>query len=320
MLDKELLQQSLALIRACALDFSSYCRVRWSVTWLLPVSIVGCSLAIGTDHLVDAKDSGASGGGSGLSGGTGGGTGSGSGSGGVTSDTGVPDAAGGDSGESDSPPPPFCASLTPAPTLCSDFDEVDLPAGWEGITQWGDCGLVVDDQAYASPSRSISFTTLALADTEQCAASLDRTLAEPTTSLSIDFDILPQQLFDSEWLLLVLVQLDGVDGVDELHLRIRETYGDVAEDVTYPDGGKAYSNHPLPDVPPVGQWSHIRWELTFTGTTALSSATVNGKTTGDTILSKGFLGPAKVKLGFVGVSGVSGPWAARIDNIVINVL
>jgi hypothetical protein len=264
-----------------------------------------------------AAGTGGSGAGAGGSSGTSGSSGSGG-----TSDGNLPDQSGGAGGsgpDADAEPGPFCASLNPAPTLCSDFDAQSLPAGWDGLMQWGGCTAIVDSAASKSMPSSVSFSAPALADGEQCAVALETSLAQPTTSLVIEFDIYPEAFNAPYWVVLATIEMSSAEGDNVLMLRMRAGQAAVAEDSTLSDGGKDYANHSLAEVPPVGQWSHVRWEITFGGASAFSNVTVNGKSSGGSINANDFLGPVEIDLGVVAIVGPGDAQVLRYDNVVVDV-
>ena len=244
-----------------------------------------------------------------------------SGSGGGTSDADVPDQTGGSGGaDADADAGPFCASLNPAPTLCSDFDQQDLPAGWDGLAQWGGCVAVLDSGASVSAPRSLSITSPVLGDSEQCASALEGAFPQPTSTLVIELDVYVEVFDSPEWVHLVVVQLNGAEGFDEIVLRMRTNEASVTEGAILNDGGLLNSGHPVANVPAVGQWSHVRWELSFGGSTAFSNVNVNGTSSGDSIHAKSFVGPVDLQVGVAGVVGPLQSQVLRFDNIVVDVL
>lgn len=299
-------------------------RVRASRSILVAgACLAGCSLLIDSGELVEGSSSVDGGAGSAGAAGSGGASGGGgvSGSGG-SSDANVPDQSGGSAGSSpdaDAGPEPFCANLVPAPTLCSDFDAQELPAGWSGLSLWGGCNAVVDSAVSTSTPRSVSFSSPTLADGEQCAAVLQTTLATPASSLVIEFDIYPEAFDASYWVALATVEMSSAAGDDILSLRMRAGQADVQETATLDDGGHAYEGHTLAEVPPVGQWSHVRWEITFGGTSAFSNVNVNGKSSGGSINANDFLGSPEVRVGIASILGAEAAQVIRYDNLVVDV-
>jgi hypothetical protein len=71
------------------------------------------------------------------------------------------DSAGGDAGAT------FCASLRPAPQLCSDFDEGKmLDAGWSSVFETGEGTLALQSGVVFSPPDSLNATTPSFSTTE----------------------------------------------------------------------------------------------------------------------------------------------------------
>jgi hypothetical protein len=104
---------------------------------------------------------------------------------------------------------PFCSTLSPAPTLCSDFDQANLPAGWSSLSQWGSASGTLDSAESKSAPRSLLFVTPALAQsTDQAAAYLLGSFPKPTTELRIELDLFPQTIGD-EWIHLIVIEMQG---------------------------------------------------------------------------------------------------------------
>jgi hypothetical protein len=276
----------------------------------------GCSLLIETDELANEGAQSSTGDASADvssqpdSSGTGG-----------TKDTGSDSPFASDSsdaaGEADAPVLGFCEGLSP---LCSDFDLQNFPAGWDDHSEWGKCKGSIDNSDYTSSPRSFHCTTPVLIDnTDQCSTALIKEFAKPEALLRIEFDVLFDQLDSPNLIHLVTIDTGSTAGTDTTTLRIRTGEGLINETARPKEAGNLYSGHQFPNPPVIGQWSHIVWEIDFTGAKAYSNITVDGDTTGEELHMKPFLGELDIKLGIGFTDGASGPWEIHIDNLVVDV-
>jgi hypothetical protein len=94
---------------------------------------------------------------------------------------------------------------------------------------------------------------------------------------------------------------------------------EVTESVALDDGGVEYAGHPVAKAPAPNAWNHVVWNLSFTGQAAFSNVEVDGTVGSGALLMKSYLAPADILLGIVFAYGVSGPWAIRVDNVVVDV-
>lgn len=277
----------------------------------------GCSLLIETDELANEGASSSSGGSAADAG----------------SDVSVqPDSSGTDgskdagsdasdaASEADVPVLGFCESLAPQPTLCSDFDAQNFPAGWDTHSEWGKCNGVIDQSDSTSSPRSFHCTTPILASsTDQCSTALIRVFEKPESSLRIEFDVRFDQIDSPNLIHLVTIDTNNAAGSDTTTLRIRTGEGLINETARPKEAGFLYSGHQFPKPPVIGQWSHIVWAIDFTGAKAQSNITVDGDTSFEELYMKGFMSELSIKLGIGFIDGASGPWEIHIDNLVVDV-
>lgn len=279
----------------------------------------GCSLLIETDELTNEGAQSASGGSAGKD---------------ASSDVSLqPDGAkdaGPDSpsssdasdaaGEADAPVLGFCESLSPQPTLCSDFDTGGFPAGWDTHTEWGKCNGNLDLVESTSRPRSFHCSTPVLVDTaDQCATALVKTFPKPTSLLRIEMDVFFAQLDSPDLIHLVELETSNSAGASSTTLRVRSGEGLINETAKPKEAGSLYAGHQFVSPPVLSQWSHLVWTIDFSGAKAYSNVTVNGETSGDELNMKPFLGDMKVEVGIGFTQGPSGPWEIHIDNLVVDV-
>lgn len=289
---------------------------------------IGCSLVIETDQLSNEHTPSSTGGSSGKDAsndvslqpdGSGGNGGSGGTQDGALDSPVASDASDG-AADADAPVLGFCESLSPQPTLCTDFDTQNFPAGWDTHPQWGKCKGFIDTEESTSSPRSFHCTTPLLVDAaDQCATSLVKTFPKPTSLLRIEMDVFFKQLDSPDLIHLIELDTGNSAGSDTTTLRIRSGEGLINETGKPKEAGNLYSGHQFASPPAIGQWSHLVWTIDFSGAKAYSNVTVNGETSGHELYMKQFLDDVKVEVGIGFTQGPSGPWEIHIDNLVVDV-
>jgi hypothetical protein len=258
-------------------------------------------------------------GGTGASGGSSGNGGSGDTGGGDGATN--PDADSGSETDAapDGPPLGFCESLNPVPDLCADFDTGQFPAGFDQLTQWGLPDPLLDESDSVSSPRSFLITTPTLATASDMGAGfLFKAFQKPASELVIEFDT-RLELSNEEWMFLAEVETSGTAGDALYILRVRNGEAQVAETMYPTAGGVEYGGHNL-QPPPMGQWIHVRWSLTYSGTSSFSNVTIDGVTNAGGLQFDEYVGGITVKTGMVFIQGVTAsPSNVRIDNVVVDV-
>jgi hypothetical protein len=213
----------------------------------------------------------------------------------------------------------YCESLSPAPTICSDFDVQNLPAGWDALSGFGGFQGVIDELNFTSPLRSILFTTPVLDSGDSGSRALLSNLGTPTKSISIEFDLLPEVLNSSlTW--LITLEMESSAGLAIARFRAWKNGFDVNESAVPSDGGpNDYSGHAITGTPTTGVWQHVKWELDFSGANAFSNVDLDGTISGGGSLLKGYLADATLKLGLTFAETPSVAQRIRYDNIVVRV-
>lgn len=229
------------------------------------------------------------------------------------------DSGGLEAGDSEAQAGTYCETLVPKPTLCSDFDNVDFPAGWDTLSVWGKCKATLDTTLYVSPPRSFRATSPLFTTTGGCSSTLQRKFPAPQSSLVIDFDLLIVARDTGSTLDLVSVSMPASGGTEHAVLRLTPWAAEIKETVDLADGGTLYGGHPLPEIPSLGTWSHIHWSIDLTGTNATSNVTMNGVTTGDSLHMKDFLADPQISIGIGYVGAPADPCDFVFDNIVVDI-
>jgi hypothetical protein len=223
----------------------------------------------------------------------------------------------------------FCASLSPPPMFCDDFDVHPLPGVWDGLTQTGGT-VALDTGASVSPPRSLLATDSPLGTGQSLDAALFKhfTLPSPPTTLSWSFQLQPVAVDTTTGTALVLASLDFVDTPGNrysvqftleqdggpVRLRLEEQSGLL-------DGGSSYVPHSLPDSLPLGKWTDVRLVMTRSGPTAASVEVSFGSTTELATTSLSMNVDATTVQMAVGSRFETEPsqgWTTRYDNVVLN--
>lgn len=213
----------------------------------------------------------------------------------------------------------YCETLSPIPTICSDFDVQTLPAGWDTLAGFGGFAGVIDEGGATSPPRSILFTTPVLADGDSGSRALLANLGTPTKSISIEFDLLPEVLNGSlTW--LITLEMGSSAGVAIARLRAWKNGFDVNESAVPSDGGpNDYAGYSVTGTPTPSVWQHVKWDVDFSGANAFSNVDLDGTISGGGSLLKDYLADATLKLGVTFAETPSVAQKIRYDNIVVRV-
>ena len=234
-------------------------------------------------------------------------------SGGIRGDADAPDASAGGR---------FCATRTPAPTFCADFDEGrPLSSDW-GIVQEGPPGaLVIDLDAGTSPPASLRASVPAVTNGAQSLEYVARSFTV-TKRLAIEFDARADTLGSSagQVTLLAIYAHDNAAMVDRSLIHyVTSQAAQIEEEEAPPFQSWP---HALPNAPPLGQWVHyeLRMELVNGG------AVLTMKIANETVLDAIVLGQAwsvgeyRVTFGLAYINNDAGaPWSFHYDNIAVNV-
>jgi len=207
----------------------------------------------------------------------------------------------------------FCASLTPAPAFCEDFDEPDgAPdlSKWLGYSVNGGASLSVDDTFALSSPRSLLAVAPALSSSSAEAAVFPAAGPTPTAraELVFDVDLVPG---NSDATLCSLVSPSAttvylIVGPGGIHV------GEGPYDGAYP-------YHPTHAVDWSAGWVHVDLTLNRTATGATTSLAVNAAAleTNYACDSRFEFGPEQVGLGYIYDGSPADARQAHIDDVVL---
>lgn len=231
-------------------------------------------------------------------------------------------SGGGDAGAADaSDGGPFCATRTPAPTFCADFDEGrPLSSDWGSVQDGPPGALVIDSNAGTSAPASLRASVPAVTTGAQSLEYVARAFTV-TKRLAIELDVRADTLGSTtgQVTILAIFAHDGAKMVDRslIHYVTSQT-AQIEEEEAPPFQSWP---HALPHAPPVGEWVHYELRIDL----ANGGAVLTMKIASVTVLDAVSLGQAwsageyRVAFGLSYINNDAGaPWSFHYDNIAVN--
>jgi hypothetical protein len=214
----------------------------------------------------------------------------------------------------------YCASLSPPPTLCADFDEgtaFDAEFTDKFVASTGHLG---SDGAYdKSAPDSLFSSTDPSTPSVDAFAFLSRTFTGTGSRIELAFDVLVLQTVSGQHAVTAALLVDDSQPTQHQLALVLGDSNEVEESFTAADGGGIFNDTLLAVSPSVGSWSHVDMVL------SLPQRTVSVTVDGTAALTAAPLDPSwpasgalAVDVGIAYVSGTSGPWSIRYDNVVAN--
>jgi hypothetical protein len=233
---------------------------------------------------------------------------------------GASDGASDAAAEADTGPQGFCATRTPRPTFCSDFDTLDLPAGWTTPAVYGPGSVFVDSLASTSSPRS--FLGVFAASSMQGSAALRKTLADVTGNVELDLDFRIEAHDGNRLTIAVLELEDDASGRnDNLTLRWHPTEGvDLLEVAERPGNMTAYAGTSR-IAAAATSFTHVRVVFAIDASASATSVTliVDGvSTTQSGLLAHEYRSRAALLTGITYLPSASTTWRVRLDDVVLD--
>jgi hypothetical protein len=224
---------------------------------------------------------------------------------------------GGVGADGDAEAVPFCASISPAPLFCSDFDEPgDGFSAWKST--YSDFGTVSLDLAAArSQPRSMVVTTTTQSVSVHAGADTNPLGLRSHVKLAFDVQLI-NMTPSNEPILAQLSFDDGavVHGVEYVY-RVPPDNSYIEDSVTPMGQSAMYTYYQLDaQSQPSFAWQRITIEL-FTGAAPRLVTTLDGVTTLDTPITNTTGGAFAISLGVVYIAADSAPWRIRYDNVLV---
>jgi hypothetical protein len=239
-------------------------------------------------------------------------------------DTGMP--PGPDSG----PPGPFCATLSPTPLFCADFDEGSPTAGFSPIHTTGG-SLSLDSAEFVTSPGALLAQSSAIAAGGVVDTTVYRSfaLSGQTLTATLDWDVRVDQA-DAAGGVAVLGELALHDaGGDVYFLQLQVTSNGGAPlscnlpEVYVPStgGAGAYTAHPASATIALSRWTHVTLSMTApfaggAGTATLSLDGMQAESTPISVAVSGFTPSFGIGLPYA--SGPSQGWTAVFDDVVLD--
>ncbi len=213
----------------------------------------------------------------------------------------------------------FCATLTPAPAFCEDFDEGSYAAQFTNSTLSADGVLGSDGLAFTSPPNSL-FSKVGTKTSTGEWAYLTHVFTGTATQVSYAFDLRLDAWGGGESGVLAAITIDK-DAPNEhrLELYVRGGIAALEEYFTTPDGGAPVTNdHTLAWVPKLGAWTHVVFSVDSAAKTC--AATIDGKAdvTASAMDPSWTPGTPSFEVGFSYIASNTSAWTARFDNVVVD--
>lgn len=228
--------------------------------------------------------------------------------------TDAPLAVDGDAG----PPLGFCASLSPAPTLCTDFDDGVFPAPWT-IGQLGTSTTTSTNAASRSPTRSL---LLDVPGGASGAAFLEKAFpAAAATKVSVSFSVLLVSRDQARDLELGTILL-GLSGGNRYEAQLELIAGNelnIEEETPASDGTVPQRDVALGVTLPTGVWKRITWSISFAAGSSSLAVALEGAASPAPLAVQAHRYPSApiVRIGDEAASTYQSQ--VRFDDIVVNV-
>ncbi len=211
----------------------------------------------------------------------------------------------------------YCASLSPAPGFCADFDTGKFDSQFSFDHTAGTGSISADAKVSVSPPNSF-YAKLGISSPSDDFAFMTRVISDSASQVTYAFDL----RLDARpggppaGVLAAIVFNDGKANRHTLSFYVTGTSAALEESFTTTDGGTAFLDHKLLWVPKLGQWTRVAFSMDVNAGTC--TATIDGKPdlTNGSLASSWSTGAVTLDLGLSYVSSQSAAWAAHYDNVV----
>lgn len=213
----------------------------------------------------------------------------------------------------------FCATLSPTPAFCEDFDKGGYAAQFTNSTTSVDGVLGADGLAFTSPPNSL-FSKVGTKASNGEWAYLTRTFTGTAKQVSYAFDLRLDAWGGGESGVMAGILLDeGTPNEHRLVLYVRSGKTALEELFTKPDGGAVVtSDHALAWAPKLGTWAHVVFSIDPAAKTCAAAIDGNADLTATAMDPSWTPGAPSIEVGFSYIASNTSAWTARFDNVVVD--
>jgi hypothetical protein len=226
----------------------------------------------------------------------------------------------------DTSPPRWCATVSPAPLFCDDFDVGALGATWSGGLQQSTATATLDSTIFESPPSSMLVAIPSFSSGGDGIAMLSTTFSAILNGASTyAFDLIIEAWdMNANYTKVASIIMPGGYAI---YIQIDATgVLDIAEQIPAEDGGFAYGDYfgaPTTVIAP-GVWHRIelRTAPPIDGGSGIASltatfdhATVIDETSLEAVIPPG---APEIELGLYWVVPMEAPWRVHFDNVVFD--
>jgi hypothetical protein len=249
----------------------------------------------------------------------------------ASSDASKPDAATKpDAGKSDAATVGYCASLSPAPDFCDDFDEGAANPAWDQVTSLGGAVAVDAAESVSAPDSMVSTV-----DANQAEGSVDLAGYKSLTSkqgvagtATLDFEIRIDAGDISSAADAVLGAIQLYDGNALYDLELEVSYASASTYAVSLTEDSPSVPHATGATLALGAWTHVTLSVVLpagNGGATTATMTIDGSSTLSTtvhVLSGGHAIANPIPEALVGptfATPAAGGWSVRYDNVTFDV-
>ncbi len=254
-----------------------------------------------------------------------------------TNDSGTDTSTSGDGGgASEAAAGSFCASVTPTPTFCNDFDESNAQGAWDQIFVDPGCAVTIDTtMPFAGAGSMLAQTPTADAGVALEADGIKQFTAfqDKAIKISVSFEM-NVLAFDpsgtGQIIAFEIIFKNSPQTYNQIVMNLNSlgagagVTAQIAENATGPDGGASgYNSYPFNAHPPTNTWTKVDVDLVIPSPNAATSNVISVTVDGTPQITQQALGLplqggspyAHLGIGYVHVP--AGPWKVEYDNFVV---
>lgn len=238
----------------------------------------------------------------------------------------LPDAseAGGDAGRSDAGDGGrWCASLSPAPFFCDDFDDQGPLSRWTGQNVGSGSSVARDGTAFQSAPNALLTLTPASVGPTSSYVYLSTTATKQKVHVAYDMRIDARDP-KTGYAEVNYIDFDTPGLKFAIYMRVYDSVTSLStltSEVYLPDGGIPAHDVALAGNPRFDGWRRVTVDVDLASTPHTLSATIDGKLAAQQTLESGLYGPGPVTVRpGIGYSGypTTSEWRVRYDNVTID--